>query len=225
MATKGFPMKHKQKYGTGGIPQHGLVLTVTAGDDSKFIGLLNAGFMIKTRIGEPVKTLLCDRLGLDQSYFDERIQTLFLNGKPVDDPATAVVQDGATLALSAAMPGLVGATFRKGGRYRWMRGSISHIDDSDVTAGKTGWVTVKLFNMILKELGPYFLEAGVWLKGKTIQSFFTDRIGSLAGNIQSVFWNGQEIVPETILGFEWPDEQVYIKLVSDLPTQQVSNQK
>jgi len=210
---------------TGKKSQHGLVLTVTATDFHKFVGLLNAGFMLNIRVGESVQTLLCDRIGLDKYYFDERIQTLFLNSKPVDDPATAVVKNKAILALSAAMPGLVGATFRKGGKYRWMRGSISHPDDSDMTTGKTGWVTVKLFNLILKELGPFFLEAGVWLKGETIQAFFAGQTGSLVDKIQSVFWNGQEKVPGGILEIEWSDDPVYIKIVNDLPTKQVSNQK
>ncbi|RLC11248.1 MAG: hypothetical protein DRI24_19075, partial [Deltaproteobacteria bacterium] len=165
-------MNTNHKNAPGDKLQSGLVMTVTDGESSKFVGLLNAGFMVKIRVGESVQALLCDRIGLDQSYFDERIQTLFLNSKPVDDPTTAVVKNGSILALSAAMPGLVGATFRKGGKYRWMRSSISHPDDSDVKAGRTGWVTVKLFNLILKELGPFFLEAGVWLKGETIQAFF-----------------------------------------------------
>jgi hypothetical protein len=205
---------HKNVDGDKSDP--GLVLTVMAGDTPKFVGLLNAGFMINVRAGESVKTLLCDRLGLDQSYFDERIQTLFLNSKPVDDPVTAVVKNGSVLALSAAMPGLVGATFRKGGKYRWMRGSISHSDDSDVTVGKTGWVTVKLFNLILKELGPFFLEAGVWLEGKTIRAFFTDRASSLAGDIQSVILNGREVAPNAILEIEWQEDPIYIKVLSDL---------
>jgi hypothetical protein len=211
---KVFSMNTNHKNAAGDKLQSGLVLTVTAGECPKFVGLLNAGFMINVRVGESVKTLLCDRLGLDRSYFDERIQTLFLNSKPVDDPATAVVKNGSILALSAAMPGLVGATFRKGGKYRWMRSSISHPDDSDMTAGKTGWVTVKLFNLILKELGPFFLEAGVWLKGETIQTFFTDRTSSLAGTIQSVFLNGREVVPETLLELEDKEEPIYIKIVS-----------
>ena len=134
----------------------------------------------------------------------------------MDDPVTAVVKDGSVLALSAAMPGLVGATFRKGGRYSWMRNSISHSDDNDVTAGKTGWVTVKLFNMILKELGPFFLEAGVWLKGEAIREFFTDRASRLAGDIQSVILNGREVAPETLLKIEWQEDPIYIKVLSDL---------
>ena len=206
---------------TGKKSQHGLVLTVTATDFHKFVGLLHAGFILNIRVGESVQTLLCDRIGLDKYYFDERIQTLFLNSKPVDDPATAVVKDNAILALSAAMPGLVGATFRKGGKYRWMRSSISHPDDSDMTTGKTGWVTVKLFNLILKELGPFFLEAGVWLKGETIQAFFTDRTSSLAGTIQSVFLNGREVAPNAILKIEWQEEPIYIKVIPHTAKQDV----
>ena len=207
-------MNTNHKNVAGDKTDPGLVLTVMAGDTPKFVGLLNAGFMINMRVGESVQTLLCDRLGLDQSYFDERIQTLFLNSKPVDDPATAVVKNGSILALSAAMPGLVGATFRKGGKYRWMRGSISHPDDSDAKAGKTGWVTVKLFNLILKELGPFFLKAGVWLKGEVIQTFFMERVSSLAVDIRSVRLNGRELSPEVLLEFRGKEEPVYIKVVS-----------
>ena len=209
-------MKSNQENASSDMPQPGLVLILNVDDDSKFVSLLNGGFMIKARMGESVQALLCDRLGLDKSYFDERIQTLFLNSKPVDDPATAAVKNNAVLALSAAMPGLVGATFRKGGRYRWMRGSISHPDDSDMTSAKTGWVTIKLFNLILKELGPFFLEAGIWLKGDTIQAFFAERTSSLAEVIQSIFWNGREISPGGILEIKWPDEPVYFKIVNDL---------
>ena len=97
-----------------------------------------------------------------------------------------------------------------------MRGSISHPDDSDMTSAKTGWVTIKLFNLILKELGPFFLEAGIWLKGDTIQAFFAERTSSLAEVIQSIFWNGREISPGGILEIEWPDEPVYFKIVNDL---------
>jgi len=205
-------MKSNQENASGDMPQPSLVLTLDGDDASRFVGLLNGGFMIKARTGESVQTLLCDRLGLDKFYFDERIQTLFLNSKPVDDPVTAVVKNNAILALSAAMPGLVGATFRKGGKYRWMRGSISHPGDSDMGAGKTGWITVKLFNLILKELGPFFLEAGVWLKGDTIQAFFAEQGGSLDDRIQSVSWNGREITPAGILLIAWPDEPIYINL-------------
>jgi len=195
-------------------------LVVEVGKDQipRFLNLLVPEFVVETRVGNNLKVLVCGKFGVNDTYFEERIQTIFLNSKPVDDVNTAIVHDGDVLALSAAMPGLVGATFRKGGTYSWMRGSISHLDNSDVTAGKIGRVTVKLFNMILKELGPFFLEAGVWLKGETIQAFFTDRASSLAGTIQSVFLNGREVAPNAILTIEWQEEPVHIKIVNDLLT-------
>ena len=212
-------MKSNQENVSAEISESGLILTVTAAEHPNFVGLLNAGFMVNIRVGESVKIFACERLGIDEAYFDERIQTLFLNSKPVDDPATAVVKNGSILALSAAMPGLVGAVFRKGGKYRGLRGSITHPDENDVTAGKTGWVTVKLFNLILKELGPFFLEAGVWLRGETIQAFFTDRFSSLADDIQSVNFNGKELAPQALLKIESEEEPVYIKIAADLLTQ------
>jgi len=45
--------------------------------------------------------------GLDEDYVTQRISTIFLDGKPVDDIDTLLVRDGAVLSLSAAMPGLV----------------------------------------------------------------------------------------------------------------------
>ena len=212
---KVFIMKPNQENVSAEISESGLILTVTAAEHPNFVGLLNAGFMVNIRVGESVKTLVCDRLGMDEAYFDERVQTLFLDSKPVDDPATASVKNGSILALSAAMPGLVGAVFRKGGKYRGMRGSITHPDENDVTAGKTGWVTVKLFNLILKELGPFFLGANIWLKGETIQAFFADRFSRLAGDIQSVNLNGKELAPQALLKIENEEEPVYIKIVTD----------
>ena len=41
---------------------HGLVLTVTATDVPKFVGLLNAGFMLNIRVGESVQTDEVERI-------------------------------------------------------------------------------------------------------------------------------------------------------------------
>ena len=79
-----------------------------------------------------------------------------------------------------------------------------------------------MWNLILKELGPFFLEAGVWLKGETIQAFFADRTSSLAGTIQSVFLNGREVAPEALLELEGRDELMKIKIVSDTANPDIS---
>ena len=70
-------------------------------------------------------------LGLSPEYVDKRIQTLFLNGKAIDNPDTALLKEDSTLALSAAMPGLLGATLRKGSYYARMRNEISYQEQSE----------------------------------------------------------------------------------------------
>ena len=179
---------------------------------SEFVVLLQSGFRVKTQVGCSVKDFLCDQLGILSDYYETRIQTLFLNSKPVDDPESARVFDGATLALSAAMPGLVGATLRRGGHYGRMRGSITHTDDNQTSKKSTGWVTLKLFNLVLKELGPHFLKQGVWLDSKVMAAFFQKQAGSLDVDISRVVWNGEEIGPDGILAITWPEGRVLLKI-------------
>jgi len=189
-------------------------LTITTRENriSEFVALLRAGFRVKAQVGCSVKDFLCGQLGISPDYYETRIQTLFLNSKPVDNPETAQVQDDATLALSAAMPGLVGATMRRGGHYGRLRGSITHTDEDQTCAGATGWITLKLFNLILKESGPYFLKQGVWVDSKIIRTFFQKQVGDLLSELQTVSWNGQDIDPEGILSLDWPEGWVLIQI-------------
>ena len=92
---------------------------------------------------------------------DGRISTIFIDSKPVDDLNTAVIEDGATLALSCAMPGLVGAVMRRGGLLSSFRSGISYSHTVKKDTLRPGCIRVKLFNMLIKELGPVFLKAGI----------------------------------------------------------------
>ena len=93
---------------------------------SSFLKLIEQGFKLKVKTGLTIRELLCGQFGVSGEYFDNRIQTIFLDGKAVDNVDAAGIEDNSRLALSAAMPGLVGATFRKGGRYAPLRGTISY---------------------------------------------------------------------------------------------------
>ncbi len=70
---------------------------------------LQRGVLVKARLGESIRSLLCKQFGLDPDYVKNRIQTAFLDGKPVDDFDSAIVREGSVLTLSGAMPGLAGA--------------------------------------------------------------------------------------------------------------------
>jgi len=103
-----------------------LHLTLRADWIPLFFSLLQKGFMLEVKVGCSVRSLLLDQMGLSAEYIERRIQTLFVDSKPVDDLDRVAIRDGSTLALSSAMPGLLGATLRRGGYYAAMRSQITH---------------------------------------------------------------------------------------------------
>ena len=185
---------------------------------SRFFKLLEQGFIVKTQAGCSIKDLLCEQLGIDEDYLDNRIQTLFLDGKPVDDVAKAYIQNDATLALSGAMPGLVGATFRKGGTYAALRNTISYNADTASKGRGEARVKLKLFNMVLKELGPIFLENGVWIRKEKLGEFFSLNLEDLKAACSSVDMNGQKIDVSKLAEIDWKDLEVYLKIRAEKPS-------
>jgi hypothetical protein len=136
-----------------------------------FFPLLQRGVWLKAQLGLSIRSVLCDQLGITHEYLDHRIGTIFLDGSPVDDVDSAVVNEGARLALSAAMPGLVGATMRKGGILASMRDSITHKAGGSGSVRKEGFFLVRLFNMVAPELGPALLKMGVQLEAEALSGF------------------------------------------------------
>uniref|UniRef100_A0A7C4RPG8 Uncharacterized protein n=1 Tax=Desulfatirhabdium butyrativorans TaxID=340467 RepID=A0A7C4RPG8_9BACT len=119
------------------------------------------GVTMNVDVGTSVRNV-CRQIGIPDNYLDERIQTLFLNGKAIDDPDTTIVSDRAVLAFSAAMPGLAGATLRKGGSYASFRKVITEAAVSAApTPPQRGSITLKLFNFISQELAPILLRYGI----------------------------------------------------------------
>jgi hypothetical protein len=115
--------------------------------------------------------LLCEQIGIPRDYLDDRIQTLFLNAKAVDNVDTATVTDGAVIALSAAMPGLVGATLRKGGTFSGLRAAISQRDTAACEDSVPGTITLKLFNLVAEEMGLDLLARGALFPGKRLGDY------------------------------------------------------
>lgn len=129
-----------------------------------FYPLLQRGFGVRARLGCSVQTFLAEDLGIEPDYIENRIQTVFLDGHPVDDVAKTAVTDGAVLALSAAMPGLVGATMRRSGVLAGFRDTIAYRTSDACASDAEGFVTIKLFNLLVRELGPGFLVRAVWVE-------------------------------------------------------------
>ena len=180
----------------------------------KFLQLLQKGVNVTGRIGSTVRSFLCDDLGLSPEYLDKRIQTLFLNGKAIDNPDTALLKEDSTLALSAAMPGLLGATLRKGGFYAKMRSEISHQEQTQGIVLHEGLVLLKLFNLLPAEIGPAILERGIWLKGEELSRLLKDLSDELGEGCTEAKVNGQWVHLETVAEKISKDELLLIKIQS-----------
>jgi hypothetical protein len=168
-----------------------------------FSPLLQKGFLIKTISGKSIRAVLCDQMGVSPEYLDNRVNTIFLDNKPVDNVDSAIIKEGAVLALSAAMPGFVGAAFRKGGFYAAMRGSITHVEESGSTTSREGFFLLKLYNFVAKELGPLFLESGIWLPRDDVQELFQGRSDSFWSGCRSCTIDDREVDLAYFLGMEW----------------------
>jgi hypothetical protein len=152
----------------------------------EFFLLLQQGVVVSARVGCTLDDLLSGQLGISPDYVRQRVTTIFLDGRPIDDVTRAMVRDGAVIALSGAMPGLVGATMRRGGYYAAMRAGITHREDVAAAPGRIATVRVKLFNLLLPELGPVLLRRGIVLDASELANFLEDRPASFRQLLQEL---------------------------------------
>lgn len=190
-----------------------LHLTIESDRVPAFFPILTKGFTVKTTVGCSVQELICRHLGLSADYMEHRLQTIFLDGKAVDNVKDAVVDQGATLALSAAMPGLVGATLRRGGAYASMRHQITHKDHPKNPMVKDGTIVLKLFNLVAKDIGSIFLTQGIWVSGKDVQRFFRKAPEHFWEGCHTVQIDGKASNVDELFHIKWEGQQVFLKLI------------
>ena len=191
-----------------------VIIRVKPKQITAFYPLLTAGFRMTTWLSISVQDLLCGLLDLDEDYVEKKIQTVFLNGKAVDNLKKTVIRDGATLALSAAMPGLVGATFRRGGLYSVMREQITHPADYYAIneAGK-GMVTIKFFNLIARDIGPRILGRGIQVSGKQLQQLLSSKGARPCEDItEEILLNSRQVTCQEIGAFDFEGCAIHLKI-------------
>ena len=170
-----------------------------------FLSVFQQGFIAQALVGVTIKELLTEEFGLNQIYVEERIKTVFLDGKPVDDFNKTIVKNGSTLALSAAMPGLVGATFRKGGNLAVFRSTITHNCVGSRAEKETGYVKLKLFNLLVKELGIYFLKRGIFLDAKTANEALYHRTEHFWKSCKKARIENLKLTSEKLIDVNWSE--------------------
>ena len=128
--------------------------------------LMQSGVGVPCTVGMPLQTLLHQEFCLRPEQTG-RIDVILLNGKPVDAPETAIVPDGARLALAAGLPGIAGLAMKSGSAVRGLRSGITFREES-MTAGvpSSGKVELALFSLAITLLAGHFLARGVILRAE-----------------------------------------------------------
>ena len=174
--------------------------------------LFQKGVTVDAQTGCSVQAFLCDQLGLSREYVEARIQTIMLNGKIVDDPKTAAIQSGGVLSLSAAIPGLLGATLRTGSYYAAMRSQISWKGGAPTSGGGQGTFVIKLFNILINEVGTRLLRRGVWVQAADLASLMIEQREWLHANGAKIFVDDSDADLERLSQTAWGSGSVFFRI-------------
>lgn len=192
------------------LPPSTVTLYVTHESLHLFTTVLQSGIEIKTTTATDMISFLCQLPGFTADYISHTVETIFLNGTPVDDISLPLTGNAPVLALSAAMPGLAGAIFRKNSIHSALRTkTTSQEDESD--SGKTITVHLKLFNSIAKERGPILLETGITIKATKLLTFLHQRAG-LCDYITDIELDNEVVNVATLLDNLSEFQTIYLKV-------------
>ncbi len=176
-----------------------LSLTVESRILPIFFSILQDGFLIEAQLGCSIREFLRKRCQLAHDTIANRISTVFLDGKPVDDLDSVFIKENCTLALSGAMPGLVGAVMRSNSPLRSFRNSITHGgDERSEQQLQDGLIRLKLFNTVMSELAPSFLRKGILLPPHAMKDLFFRLPDDNRGGLREAFLD-RERVPIDLL--------------------------
>ncbi len=162
---------------------------------SPFFSILQKGCPVVCEKPLNVEGFLVSLPGFSGTSILDGIQTVFLDGSPLDDLKAAVLGPGSELALSSAMPGALGAVMRRGGYYASMRKDISFKDKDMASVQGPFIIKVKVFNLLLSQVGPSILEQGVLMD--------RDEMGSILQKMNpegaQATWKGEPLPWEEII--------------------------
>ncbi len=178
----------------------------------KFIALLQSGIEIHTVSGESLLAFLEKLPGFTHEYIESEVQTIFLDGTAIDD-INAPITGNATVALSAAMPGLSGAIFRRNSIHAQLR-TVQH-QATDTAVPQQITVKLKLFNTIGRDHGQSLMKKGISINALKLIAFLQAREWLLP-LLSSVKINKQSVSPEDLLLQLGKYKVVRLQLTNDL---------
>ncbi len=173
-----------------------------------FQGILCRGFGIEVEAGKSIRQVCRQDLGIAEGFLEEEVRAVFLDGRPVDDLDTAIVQDGSQIALSGSLPGLAGISMRRGSPIVSFRSEISYKEVDRMGEVKRGRVTLKLFNLVADKLGPALLERGIILEGTVWQEFLEKQPQGFWQGIDKVEIDGAGVSLSVFQKYSWSNSMI-----------------
>ncbi len=133
-----------------------------------FSSLLQHGILYAVDKPVDICSFLLALPGFSADYLAKNVQTVFINGSAADS-LDRFLGSGGTVALSAAMPGLAGAIFRRQGPH----GSLRSRTEGKADCGNTGpgFITLKLFNSIATERVLELMTQGILIDSQAFLDF------------------------------------------------------
>jgi len=93
-----------------------------------------------------------------------------------------------------------------------MRSEISNREKVKPESLKEGVVFIKLFNLLLKDLGPAFLGKGLWIKSYDLERFFQKQSDDFWTGFCSANLDGKDLSPEELMSMKWPESQIFLQV-------------
>ncbi len=191
-----------------------LEFLIPADTTKKYTTLLQTGILEARNAPTTVGELLASLPGFTMQYIRERIETIFLNGLPVDDLETIITGPSPVLAISAVMPGLAGAIFRKNSFHAALRTSTSDSLADRLPSTEKIIIRLKLFNIIATEKGETILHNGCLMRNESVLKFINYR-RNLFSHLLSLRYDGKPISLDDLGSLLLTSKTVFMRIQED----------
>ncbi len=176
----------------------------------KLTTLLQSGIYIKAAQGITIAKLLMELPGFSEEYIKTRVQAIFLNGLPVDGINTPIIKENSVLAISAAMPGLAGAIFKKDSSLASARTTPASSSTLPNKKNKLITIRLKMFNLIAREKGLQSMAKGCIIATEALFNLLDYRPSIISG-VKEVFIDNKAIEKTKIRKHLLPEGRIEIK--------------
>jgi hypothetical protein len=166
-------------------------------DPAPFVPLLQEGVWVDPGTDRRLGAILRRLFHLEPEEIRRKVGTAFVDGHPLDDLVGTRVAAGSCLSLSAPMPGLAGATLRAGSPLSSFRSAITHHAGETPSPGGEGPIRLKLFNLLIPDLGPRLLAAGVLIEAPRLRELL-EALSAGGGRRPVLRLDGAPASPDTL---------------------------